>query len=1371
MEVCSNLRTRIVLVDGTAIQVILRNCHDWESFDGVDVSTYSQEVSAIRVSYGSKLVRYTLLQGREDDYFGLTMHHSIFDGWSMGCIMGTLDSIYQENEPPSLAQYARFVKYTMELDRDAAQKYWLEQLHDAKCASFPSNTTTTSSANPITSYVSKKVDFSNYTKTSITKASIIRAAWAIVLARYCDANDVCFGATVSGRNAALVGADSMPGVMLATVPVHVRLDKDQTISDYLGNIQDQGNEMVAHEQFGLPNISSLDASAKDACNFSSLLVIQPAGFFTGGCQNSDAILMDESSEQELEDKIQNFINYPLVVQGLLYDNKVEIVVMYNTEYLAKFQATAISEQLDHVIQQLLSNTKQTLRSISVAGCWDLEQAISWNTACLEPASECLHDLVSKQAQRRPGHEAIYFTGGSISYADLDLLSSQLAIFLSEKGVKSESFVPMCFEKSPWAIVAMLGILKAGGAFVPLDPSHPVARRQALIDEVGAQIMMVSSSAAAECAHMTKTIIELSPSMISHLSGIKETKISSTTTLSNAAYMLFTSGSTGKPKGVIVEHRGICTSLLGEHTAFNTNEDSRWFQFANYVFDACITEIFAVLTAGGTVCVPTEAERMHQTSKFITDAQVNITLLTPTVVKTLAPESVPSLKTLILGGEAASKDIIETWYGHLDLRNAYGPAEACIASSAHIYTSATDSATNIGRGFAHHCWIVDPDDCQQLAPIGCIGELLVQGLALARGYFKDDSKTKSSFVEDVSWLPIEKTKFRRFYKTGDLVRYGDDGIMEYLGRKDTQIKIRGQRIEVGEIEYQMKKLETTFEHVAVDVIHGKHLAAFHMIPSYIIPVAHMPHNSAGKLDRKLLQQTVCQMSIDELAQYLSGQRKTFRECSNETEFWIRSQWAHVLNLPAESISVDDDFYHLGGDSIRIVTLAKAILNEYEVTLGHSILNSKHTTVSSMAKFVENARENATEGRPTVDLMEKIQSILKGISANTSNNLAKHPIAKPSNKSIVFLTGSTGFLGTELLRQLLRNSSIESVIALVRCNSSQHGLERIRATAQAARWWHKHDAKKIEVWVGDLAKSQLGLNASQWERLSGISRHHGNIDAIVHNGAVVNWNADYDKLVAPNVSSTIDLLNAAASSPIHPRFVFVSGGLKTDPDENPAAVAKRLGGLNGYVQTKFVCEGVIQDAVKGLPKEQNRLSIVKPGRIIGSESNGVANVDDLIWRVVSGAAAIHAYPVEPSENWMYIADVGSVASAVLSQIFHENAIDSFVHVTGGMRTPVFWEKVNEELKVKCKPVSWTEWKELANASMAAVGDRHPLWPVQHFLGALGAPRSAKELATESLEHKQWHKAVRKNVQYLMEIGFIASSVGELGKVKDSAIKRLH
>ncbi|GFP57554.1 nonribosomal peptide synthetase lcsA [Trichoderma asperellum] len=1341
------------------------------------------------------------------------MHHSIFDGWSMGCIVGTLDAIYRGNEPPPLAQYARFVKHTMDLQFDFTRAYWLEQLHEANRASFPASTSEITAVSGATRYVSKKIAFSNLPRTSVTKASVIRAAWAIILGRYSDTDDVCFGASVSGRNAALIGADSMPGVMLATVPVRVQLNRNQTVTEYLRSIQAQSTDMVAYEQFGLQNISSLSKNAKDACNFSSLLVIQPAGFFTQGSSDSDAILVDESSDEAIEERIQNFINYPLVVQALLFDNKVEIVLMYNTACVSKPQAVALSEQFDHVIQQLLSQGEQPLSSVSVAGPWDMQQAVRWNSADLEPVDDCLHSLVSSQARRRPNHEAIYSTEGSMTYAKLDLLSSQLAVVLREKGVGPDAFVAICLEKSIWAIVAMLGILKAGGAFVPLDPNHPAARRQALVNAVGAQVLIVSPSTAKECMNMTKNTIELSSIMVSELYKIKETTIPDVAKPTNAAYMLFTSGSTGQPKGVIVEHQGICTSLIGEHSAFNTNENSRWFQFANYVFDACITEIFVALTAGGTVCVPTETERMHHMAKFMMDAHVNITLLTPTVVKTLTPDSVPSLKTLILGGEAASKDILQTWYGWLDLRNAYGPVEACISSSVHVYKSSADSVTTIGRGFAHHCWIVDSENFQKLAPVGCVGELLVQGPALARGYFADEEKTKYSFLEDVKWLPAEYTKFRRFYRTGDLVRYIEDGTLEYLGRKDTQIKVRGQRIEVGEIEYQVKRLEKKIEHVAVDIINRESLAAFvtfssetnrhavkeniefqvkgddiedlfsqlwanmsyvlpqHMLPSYIIPVSQMPQNSAGKLDRKLLLQAAAQLPTGELAQYLFGQRKIFRDCTNDMEIWIRSQWAYVLNLPAETISVDDNFYQLGGDSIRIVTLAKSILSEYGVSLGLSILNSKHTTISSMVKFIESGGGDGTDEGSGANLVERIQSITKNISASTLKNLVNRPIVKPFNKSTVFLTGATGFLGTELLRQLLRNIYVESVIVLVRCNSPQHGLERIRAIAQTAKWWRKNDSKKIQVWVGDLGKPRLGLNAFQWERLSGMCKTHSNIDAIVHNGAVVNWNADYDKLRAANVDSTVELLNISAASPAHPRFVFVSGGLKTDPEDDQTAVTAQLEQLNGYVQTKFVCESVIQNALKSLPNKQNRLSIVKPGRIIGAQNNGVANVDDLIWRVVSGAAAIHAYPVEPTENWMYIADVSSVASIVLNQVLEEGPICPFIHVTGGMPTLVFWELVNQELNVKCQPVSWEEWKDSALASMNEVGDKHPLWPVQHFLGALGGPRSAKELATEPSKHKQWHAAVKKNVQYLRSIGFIASSVKELGNVKDGAIKRIH
>lgn len=330
-----------------------------------------------------------------------------------------------------------------------------------------------------------------------------------------------------------------------------------------------------------------------------------------------------------------------------------------------------------------------------------------------------------QVARRPDHEALYSTEGSLIYKELDHLSHQLSIQLSQLGVRPETIVPFCFEKSIWAVATMMGIMKASGVFLPLDPSRPIVRRQALIDEVNAQYMVVSPTTASECENMTRNTIELSPALISQLSELDAlNEPAKSPGPKNAAYILFTSGSTGKPKGIITEHQAICTALEGQRIAFNINDNSRLFQFANYIFDACIPEIFAGLLAGATICVPTETERTQNTSAFITQPGITIGILTPTFIKTLSPEKLPSMKTLVLCGEAPTKDIVDSWISFVGLRNGYGPAEACVCSSYNMISSPDISATNIGRGFTHRCWVVDPDNHHQLMPIGCIGELFV-----------------------------------------------------------------------------------------------------------------------------------------------------------------------------------------------------------------------------------------------------------------------------------------------------------------------------------------------------------------------------------------------------------------------------------------------------------------------------------------------------------------------------------------------------------------------------------------------------------------------------------------------------------------------
>ncbi|KAH8902240.1 peptide synthetase, partial [Coniochaeta sp. PMI_546] len=334
---------------------------------------------------------------------------------------------------------------------------------------------------------------------------------------------------------------------------------------------------------------------------------------------------------------------------------------------------------------------------------------------------------------------------------------------------------------------MLGILKAGGAFIPIDPSHPENRRRTLVREIRAGLILASSEHLVTCKGLTDVVVEVSAASLALLSQPTETntKTSVETTTKNIAYAIFTSGSTGTPKTVLVEHAAFCTSLIAQGKAFSMSPSSRLVQFSNYVFDVALGDIFMTLAFGGTVCIPSDEDRIQNIATFMSRARVTIAQFTPSFLRTIDPDDVPTLDTVVIGGEPATQQILSTWCGRVQLINAYGPAETTICCSHHPYTSAEDSPTNIGHGLNASCWVVDPDDYNELAPIGCTGELLVQSPALARGYANDQHLTDRSFVENVRWMPNMHES--RFYRTGDLVKYNFDGTMEYVGRKDTQAK--------------------------------------------------------------------------------------------------------------------------------------------------------------------------------------------------------------------------------------------------------------------------------------------------------------------------------------------------------------------------------------------------------------------------------------------------------------------------------------------------------------------------------------------------------------------------------------------------------
>ncbi|KAL7925987.1 hypothetical protein ACQKWADRAFT_329035 [Trichoderma austrokoningii] len=1731
VTICNNLRTRIVLLDGITTQIVLDNDSQWQSAENESLESMARSRRNMQMGYGTPLCWYAIVSEKDETYFIWCAHHSIYDGWTLKIMFSVLHQTYSDTSLPEIRPFSSFIKYTGQIDSDAATSFWKTELSGAVRASFPPRHTCPGKIE--SRCLRSTITFASSVKTSITQATIIRAAWAIVLAKYCDSNETVFGVTVSGRQAPISGADMIAGPMIATVPLRVRLNNQTSISEFLHYIQKLSSTMIPYEQYGLQNISKISASVKEICDFSSLLVIQPPAVFSMDDTGDAVFDIDESADNLTFDSMDSYFNYPLVLIISIFPDKFGLNIFYDPTVLAEAQIQALASHLDHVVQKLLmpKSTNDPIGSVSLLSPWDIQHSVE--SIRLSPSSEmCTHWLIQEQIRSRPNDIAITSWDGEFTYSQVGVFASRLARKLQDLGVGPEVFVLLCFPKSIFTVVSMLAIEMAGGAFVPLDPASPAARLQGIINDTQASLAIVNSACSNALDGLGVEVLLIDETTLAGLPDPSHA-IESTVKPENASVVLFTSGSTGRPKGMVIQHNNICSSSDAYGAGLGIGPGTRIFQFSAYTFDVGILDCLVSLMRGACLCIPSDHARINDLPGAIQSTKANWVFLTPTVANLLSPADVPSLKVLCLGGEAISKKCADRWVHHVELHGLYGPAEASICAW-NPTVGQSGRSTNLGRPISSAFWVVEPSNCRQPVPVGCVGELLIEGPMLARGYLNVSDDVAANWMKDVDWLPGGK---KRLYRTGDLVRRLADGTFEYMGRMDTQIKIHGQRIELGEIESriqeflphnmavivdiakaddnsshdillaflwytevdanlsqtfslqqnvskqeqdlishlntslatslptfmipssylifegrpeqmtsgkinrrslvtygrgistkdrlrfspnvhdheppttqtelqlrdlwaqvlnidvpttigkhdsffqlggdsisaihlvslarnhdmnlsvalifsdhhlssmaeaiqpsssvqedspqfslipsddrynaqqavmvqcnlpdpadiedmytctelqqglmaltiaqpgscvskhiyrldsdveidrfkraweqtmirftnlrtrfvlsgsttiqaaikepivwpgayadypsftlspentnmtyvrynadgsinyigrkdaqvqilsqrvelyeieaQIKLLSPQIQQVAVDIMTseidesllalisfsdrtftcetgvvqlvppseeiqehmsllGRDLAAAlpnFMVPKYFIPVECMPLKGDGKIDRAVLIQTVTKLSTGTIGRYLANQHPPFRNCSSSLEHWLRMHWAIILDIPADTIGIDDNFYQLGGDSIQVIAMLKLAADNFGVSM-ESSLSGNHTTAN--------------------------------------------PITTIRDQSTIFLTGATGFLGTEILKQLVRNPAVRSVIVHVRSKSVPDGMRRVQETAKIAGWWREEDADKLEFWLGDLSEPRLGLNEAQWKRLSGFSESETGINAIIHNGASVNWHATYDTLCHPNVNSTVDLLKVTATSPTQPKFVFVSGGAFTNPDDHRALCALFLKDTTAYIQTKFVCEEVIKEITRNLPINQNRVSIVKPGRIIGKAEGGIANTDDFIWRVVATASSLRAYPKESEAHWNFIQDVGSVASGILNQIF-DSEITPFSISGSGMPIPVFWDLVNSELEVPCKPISWSEWMERATVSLNEVGGKHPLWTVQKFLGQLGVPQNVVTCkGVEYTEYKEAQAAVKSNVRYLRSIGFISSGSGFGNIEQENVIRRVH
>ena len=726
--------------------------------------------------------------------------------------------------------------------------------------------------------------------------------------------------------------------------------------------------------------------------------------------------------------------------------------------------------LNALLSRIVENPNRTIDQLCVLSDEDHNQIQKWNAEPPEFVEECIHTTFERQTIEQPRSNAVHAWDGELTYSELDQLSSKLACHIQSLGVGPETTIPLCFEKSMYVVVAMVAVLKAGGAIALLDSSHPISRLEQIISQVGAKFMLTSAQHSGKLRHCVDLSVQIDQAFLDSLP--RSTGFQSNVTHRNAAYVVFTSGSTGTPKGIVIEHSAFASGAKQQARISRISSSSRVLQFASFGFDVSIMEIFTSLMFGACVCIPSDQARNGNVVDVLNDMQITWTFLTPSVVKLIRPEEVPYLETLILGGEPLTKLNVETWAEKLQLMNGYGPSECSVAAAAHRYVTRSTNSANIGEAIGGRCWIVNPSNYHQLTPIGAVGELVVQGPILARGYLGDSEKTRAAFVEDSVWL--EGERWSRLYRTGDLMRYNSDGTLIFIGRKDTQVKLRGQRIELDEIEHHisshglikhsmvalpskgpctkqivavislldLSRQATIFEHNDLTLVAGAEKnSAFSQVgkisdfmsdrvPSYMVPTVwvilwDLPLLPSGKLERTKVCRWLENMDQATFNQITEFEKQGSDQPLTMVEKKLQSIWSEVLGVSPDEIGPRRSFLNLGGDSIAAMQVV-ARCRAAQIELGlQDILRCK--TISQLASHIEGAEDSEV---PDTELEAPFNLF-------PSQNLQLSLANQINNQS-----GAPNLYNKSLLMRLEKPYPISDIAEAIEALVAQHPMLRAR-----------------------------------------------------------------------------------------------------------------------------------------------------------------------------------------------------------------------------------------------------------------------------------------------------------------------------------------
>jgi amino acid adenylation domain-containing protein len=992
-----SLRTRIEVVEGEPRQVIQDRISlplpviDLDSYPEEEREAAARGLARNEIQkpfdlQSGPLVRGCLLKLAEQDHvLVVTMHHVVSDGWSLGILVREVSALYRAfsvGEPSPLAelpiQYADYSVWQRQwVSGDVLEQqvnYWKKQLAEVAVLDLP-----TDFPRPLLqSQKGDTIEFNVSAELTVklkelslqqgtTLYMTLLAAFQTLLSRYSQQQDIATGSPIAGRRS--TETENLIGFFVNTLVLRTDLSGSPTFATLLQRVKKSALEAYAHQDMPFEKLVEVLSPARDLGRsplYQAMFALQNAPYST--LELGSATL-------------QRFDVHTVAAQCDLTLVMAEMSggMMCSVEYSTDlFEAATIGrmiEQFKVLMEGIVADSEQCIAALPLLTPSERRQLLDeWNlTEANYPREKSLTDLFEEQAQRTPNVVAVSSEEGRLTYAQLNAQANQIARYLCRLGVGPEAPVGMCMERSLEMVKGLLGILKAGGVYVPLDPAYPLERLLHIVADSKAPVTLVQERWVKELPPHSGRLVKVDAEW-PQISQENQDNLHVGLDMANLAYVIYTSGSTGGPKGAMNTHGGILNRLLWMQERFGLKEDDRVLQKTPICFDISLWEFLWPLMVGAELVMAKpgghlDAEYM---GKVIEERKITTLHFVPSALhmflQSTSPEKCGSLRRVICSGEVLSSDLQSAFFSRFqsELHNFYGPTEAAVdATFWACEQNHGRQSVPIGKPIAN-AQIYVLDELMEPTPPGVPGELYIGGTGLARGYLGQVELTAQRFIAN----PFSTTPGERLYRTGDLARYLPDGNLEFLGRIDDQVKIGGHRIEPGEVEEIIQnhpavqqaavvvEEEKSIKRLIAYVVPraGQVVNAFDlkrhvrrslpeaMVPSAVVEIKEFPLTASGKIDRKRLPK---------VESIKSGNAENHREPRTEIERYI----AEVVmeHLQVTNIGVEDNFFDLGGHSLLLTSIHAHLATRFNDRITMIDLFT-YPTIATLAKYLERPEDD-------------------------------------------------------------------------------------------------------------------------------------------------------------------------------------------------------------------------------------------------------------------------------------------------------------------------------------------------------------------------------------------------------------------------------